>query len=160
MNVSFFQIYDEQKSMVWRLVSRYVPLKQDREDLCQEVFLKVFKSLKHFRGEASVKTWVYRITVNTSLSYLKKKKRNEALMSALSVFNVFSADDKQIELDEDVFKPLGKLNPRQRMVLILADIEDQSLDNIADMLNVPVGTVKSNLHRAREIVKKELEKNG
>ena len=146
--------------MVWGLVSRYVPLKQDREDLFQEVFLKVFKSLKHFRGEASVKTWVYRITVNTSLSYLKKKKRNEALMSALSVFNVFSADDKQIELDEDVFKPLGKLNPRQRMVLILADIEDQSLDNIADMLNVPVGTVKSNLHRAREIVKKELGKNG
>ncbi|MBU0572935.1 MAG: sigma-70 family RNA polymerase sigma factor [Candidatus Margulisbacteria bacterium] len=158
--MSFSQIYDEQKSMVWGLVSRYVPLKQDREDLYQEVFLKVFRSLKHFRGEASVKTWVYRITVNTSLSYLKKKKRNEALMSALSVFNVFSADDKQIELDEDVFKPLGKLNPRQRMVLILADIEDQSLDNIADMLNVPVGTVKSNLHRAREIVKKELEKNG
>lgn len=158
--VDFERIYLEYKEKVWRLIAKYLPSRQDREDLFQEIFLKIHRALPRFRGEASPGTWIYRITVNAAISYLEKQKRHRRLKDVFALFRSEEAvEDAEPHTDAVLWKPLEKLNPRQRMILLLADVEEQKLEEIAAMLKIPIGTVKSNLHRAREIVKKEVMKD-
>ena len=158
--IDFADVYAACKDQVWRLASRYVYTKEDREDLFQEIFINVHRALPRFRGESSVNTWVFRIAVNTALNHVKKHSRYRWLKQALGGLRIFEEDAPQIKSDLKEFKPLEKLNPQQRMVLILSDVEDKKLDEIAEIMKLPVGTVKSNLSRAREIVKKEVMENG
>ena len=153
----FARVYADHKESVWKRVSRYASSQEDREDLFQEVFLRLYKALPRFRGEAKLDTWIYRIVVNTSLNFLKKRKRYAGLKDILSRFRFI--EEREEVKEEELFKSLEKLNPQQRMILIMADVEEKKLEEIAQMLNIPIGTVKSNLHRAREMVKKELRNN-
>jgi len=134
-------------------------LQSDKEDLLQEVFLNVHKALPRFRGEASLETWIYRITVNTAINYLKKQKRHQKITQVLGGLRIMDTVEVAESVDSTILKPLEKLNPQQRTIILLSDVEEKALDEIAEILQVPVGTVKSNLHRAREIVKKEVIKN-
>lgn len=154
----FKKVYDENKDNVWKLVSRYVSSQEDREDLFQEVFVKVHGALKHFRGEAGINTWLYKITVNTALNFLKRQKRHKMLTDVLMHMRITEADEERKEAD--AFRPLKELNPQQKMILILSDVEEKKLEEIAGIMRLPIGTVKSNLFRARETIKKELMENG
>ena len=156
----FSTIYNEQKENVWRLVSRYVARQQDREDLFQEVFLKVHQALPRFRGDSAPGTWLYRITVNTAINYVKKQQRYKLLTDLLAKLRFEESIPTSDVEATSLLKPLEKLNPQQRTILLLADVEEKKLEEIAQLLGLPLGTVKSNLHRAREIVKKEVKKNG
>lgn len=157
--LDFTQVYAEHKERVWQLISRYVFSREDREDLFQEVFLNVHKALPKFRGEAAVATWLYRITVNTAINYLKKRDRHRTVITVLSSLRIIETEEPIIAEATALEKPLRKLNPRQRLVLILSDVEEKKLEEIAEVTGLPLGTVKSTLHRAREAVKKELMKN-
>ena len=155
----FKEIYDAHKAAIWRLVARYVRARHDREDLFQEIFWRVHRALPKFRGEAQVNTWVYRIAVNTALTFLKRQKRYAFIQNAFSQLR-WDKHTEPVESESDTLaKPLERLNPRQRMILVLSDIEDKSLVEIARLMSLPLGTVKSTLHRAREIVKKEILKS-
>jgi len=158
--LDFNQVYLDHREKVWRLTSRYVSLKHDREDLFQEVFLQIHKSLPKFRGESAIETWIYRVTVNTALNYLKKQKRYKLIKDTLSWLRVIEVEEKGSESDKIILKPLEKLNPQQRTILLLAEIEEKKLEEISQMMNIPVGTVKSNLHRAKDIIRRELSNNG
>ncbi|HVN67950.1 MAG TPA: sigma-70 family RNA polymerase sigma factor [Candidatus Sulfotelmatobacter sp.] len=154
----FASIYEEHKEKVWRIVSRYVFSREDREDLFQEVFLAVHRALPGFRGESKIETWLFRLATNTSINYVNKQSRIRRLKELLSGLRL-------IEVAEpaepgDLSGPLKKLNPRQRLVLVMAEVEEFTLEEIAAQTGLPVGTVKSNLHRAKEIVKKEVVDNG
>lgn len=155
----FSEIYNSCKNDVWRLVAKYVKSKEDREDLFQEVFVRVHKALPKFRQESSPATWVYRITVNTALNYVKKLNRYRWFKNLLGTLKEEPLHEAPTVSDPALLKPLQKLNPRQRMVLLLADVEERSLAEIAELLHLPIGTIKSNLSRAREIVRQEVEKN-
>jgi RNA polymerase sigma-70 factor (ECF subfamily) len=155
----FAQVYADHKETVWKLVSRYVFSQQDREDLFQEVFLRIHQGLSKFEGRSGIETWIYRIAVNTSLNFLKKRKRYAALKDILGKLRFIEQNEEQNEEEKELSKLLGKLNPQQRMILIMADVEEKKLEEIAQSLGLPLGTVKSNLHRAREIVKKEMNRN-
>jgi RNA polymerase sigma-70 factor, ECF subfamily len=157
----FAGIYSGQKEMVWRLISRYVTRHSDKEDLFQEIMLSIHKALPRFRGDSSLETWIYRIALNASINFLKKQERNKKLLSLLKVFGRPEiSEDPVITESEKILLPLEKLNPKQKMILLLSDVEEKKLDDIADIMKMPVGTVKSNLFRAREIIKKEVKKNG
>jgi RNA polymerase sigma-70 factor (ECF subfamily) len=157
----FIEIYNQYKGLVWRLVSKYVAGQQDREDIFQEVFLKVHKALPKFRGQSSLETWIFRIAVNTAIDHIKKQKRYKLLTDFLAHLRVEEGIvTEEVEATNVLLKPLEKLNPQQRTIMILADIEERKLEEIGQMLDLPVGTVKSNLFRAREIIRKELRNNG
>lgn len=158
VKADFDQVYEENKIRVWKLVSRYVFTREDREDLFQEIFLKVHRALARFRGEAAVETWVYKIAVNCALNFLGRQKRLKWAKQMLGQFRVIEEDAPSAAADLE--KPLRTLNPRQRMILMLAEVEEKKLEEIAEMLQLPLGTVKSTLHRARETVKEEVIKNG
>jgi len=123
--IDFIQIYADYKENVWKLVSRYVSPQQDKEDLFQEVFLKIHKALPKFRGEASLLTWIYRVTVNTALNYLKKQKRYKMIKDVFSNLRIVEVDESEEAGENLLLKPLEKLNPRQKMVLILSDVEEK-----------------------------------
>jgi len=156
----FSDVYADCKGTVWSLVSKYVFSQEDREDLFQEVFLKVHKALSRFRGESLLNTWVYRITVNTAINYVKRRDRHKMVTELLSRLRQTEEVASEVEADLQELKPLGKLNQQQRMILLLADVEEKKLEEIAAIMNLPVGTVKSNLYRARQIVKKEVNGHG
>jgi len=160
--MTFDEVYSEYKEMVWRLVSKYAAQDQDKEDLFQEVFLKIHKALPGFRGDSSPQTWIYRIAVNTAINHIKKKNRIKTLQNMLNLFERDNDSEgrSQEPTNGPLIKPLEKLNPQQRMILLLSDVEEKKLDEIGSLLNLPIGTVKSNLHRAREVLKKEVEKSG
>lgn len=148
------------QNQVWKLVARYVAREQDREDLFQEVFLAIHRALPRFRGEATLSTWIYRLTVNTAINFLKKQNCYKGLKDLLVKLHIAEVVEPWQTDDLTLFKPLEKLNPQQRMIVLLADVEEYKLEEIAQIMKLPIGTVKSTLHRAREILKKEVEKHG
>ena len=154
----FDLIYSEHKEKVWKIIARFVFSRADREDLIQEVFLKVHAALPRFRGEAKFETWLYRITVNTSINYVNKQKRNRKLQKLLENLRVVE-ESRPVEVDE-LSLPLAMLNAQQRMILLLVEVEEKLLEEVAEMMGLPLGTIKSNLHRAKGIIKKEVIKDG
>jgi RNA polymerase sigma-70 factor (ECF subfamily) len=81
------------------------------------------------------------------------------VFQALSALRIIETEEPMVTDETLLEKPLARLNPRQRMIVMLADVEEKKLDEIAQLLSLPLGTVKSTLHRAREILKKELIKH-
>ena len=157
--LDFEAVYSEHKGNVWKLVSRYVFTREDREDLFQEAFINIHKALPRFRGEAAVGTWIYRITINSALNHLKKRDRHKKALQVLSALRIIETEEPAAGDEALLEKPLAKLNPRQRLIVMLSDVEEQKLEEIAQLMSLPLGTVKSTLHRARAILKKELSQD-
>ena len=121
------------------------------EDIAQEVFLKIFKKINSFQRKSSLSTWIYRITLNMSYQFLRKRK--------FSLFSPkkhsFSPEDTQ-EKKEIINIGLNRLPLKYRVVVILKDLQGLSYKEIARILNCRIGTVESRLFRARILLKKIL----
>lgn len=130
------------------------------DDLSQEVFVKVYEALPNFRFQSSFYTWLYRITVNKSRDEIRKKK-----VKKIFAFGMFDNDDYyssnpalQVSFEPDdtrelIDKALQKLPEKYKMPVILKDIDGLSYEEIADVLDCEVGTVKSRLSRGRMMLK-------
>ena len=157
---------------VFNLISRIVRDGTDAADVLQDVFLKVFRGIRHFHGESSLKTWVYRIAVheasNHRRSWLRRHRRepfslDEGHGEPEAAFAKAEAQDEtpydaleQAERQRLVERALASLAPPYRTVLILREIENLSYEEIADVLGVAEGTVKSRLLRGRELLRRKL----
>lgn len=144
---------------------------QDAEDLSQEVFLKAFRSLKKFRGEASLSSWFYRITLNTfldqkrKLSFSAEKKKQELDEHNITTISLDRdnpvgnpenyAESRQIQLHVD--QALEKLSPRERSVFVMRHYHGMAVKEVAGILSISGGTVKSLLFRAIKKLQKELD---
>ncbi|MCX7845288.1 MAG: sigma-70 family RNA polymerase sigma factor [Dictyoglomaceae bacterium] len=141
------------------------------EDLAQEVFIKIFKNINKFRGEAQFSTWLYRIVLNLSYDYKRKNKNIFSLDDNIDYESEETFEDIIPTTEEDPEKVLEKLEIQRKIreaikslskdyqeVLILREFEGLSYDEIARILNCPIGTVESRLFRAREELKKILIK--
>jgi RNA polymerase sigma-70 factor (ECF subfamily) len=154
---------------VYNLAFRLLNDSGDAADVVQEVFLKIFRNVGHFRHQSSLKTWVYRITVNEAHNQRRwffrhrsrevglddepENVRSRALTdSAQSPFD-YTFDREKQELIENA---LTRINPLFREVVVLRDIEDLSYEEIAEVLQISLGTVKSRILRGRESLKEEL----
>lgn len=162
MRQDLSMLYDKYKDKVWGLISKYAPAKHDREDLFQEIFLKVHRNLEKFRGDSDIGTWIFRIAVNESVNFGRKKSRSFKLEQIIERFNIFKKVQEPDEIQEDIrqWAPLKVLNEKQRLILIMAEVEEMKLGDIARYMKISEGTVKSNLFRAKEALRKELEKGG
>ena len=135
----------------------------DAEDAAQDTFVKAYRNLNNFRPEASFYTWLYRIAVNTCLDYKKRpffqslfRKSDEDEDYILEPVSDEPSPEKLYEskqLDLALRKSLGKLSLKLRTVIILKEIEGLSYEEIAEVIDVSVGTVKSRISRAREELK-------
>jgi RNA polymerase sigma-70 factor (ECF subfamily) len=136
-------------SVVYRLTyDRY-----DREDLYQEVFLGCFRSIKSFKFRSSLVTWLYRVALNRSISYLKKSRRKVDYQEAPAPGPDM---DRQAKL-EAIQRALSRLHGHEKLCFHLHYIEEWNIERIAETLDCAEGTVKSYLHRARSRIKMDPE---
>ena len=162
---AFETLYRSWSGMVYAVAFRVLQSRFDAEEVTQDVFLKVHRSLRNFEGRSSFKTWVYRITMNTALSAVKRlaKDRNRRgdFETALRSQAIAPDAPKRLEQEEHEKKIqllLAVLNPDQRACVILREIEGLNYQQIADVLDTKINTVRSRLKRARETLMARAEK--
>ncbi|MBS9776195.1 MAG: RNA polymerase sigma factor [Fusobacterium sp.] len=142
--MDFESIFEEYFDRVYYKVLGLVKNSSDAEDISQEVFISVYKNLDKFRKESNIYTWIYRIAINKTYDFFKKKKVElEINEEILSVADTFSADTNMI-LEER----LKILPSREKEIVILKDIYGYKLKEIADMKNMNISTIKSIYYKA------------
>lgn len=163
-------LVDQHDRMVYQLAMHLLGEPNEALDLCQEVFLQVFRSLHRFRGQSALRTWIYRITVNQARNrqrWWRRRRVDEQVSLDEHIqtcgelpcrSNITSPDRVlgQKELARRIWKALDTLPFDQRTAVILREIEGLSYEEIAFSLGVVVGTVKSRLARARATLRAEL----
>jgi len=133
--------------------------RQEAEDVVQEAFLTCYQKLGKFRLESSFKTWLYRIVVNISYDRLRKMNRESKALGRLSqASEPESGGLACLEERLDLSHVISTLSREQRMVLLLYYGLDFSVNKVAEILSIPVGTVKSRLNAARQLLKERLER--
>ena len=149
----------------------FLETKQEAEDVAQEVFIEVYRSLKHFRGEAKLSTWVYRIAVTKSLQELRKKRRKKRFGLFTSISHA-DASNESTRVGEDCCHPLAQLENKeraealyaalsklpesQRVAFTLHKIEGLSYQEISNVMDTSVSSVESLIHRAKTNLRKRL----
>jgi len=129
----------------------------DARDLVQETYIRAYRFFHTYEKDTNPKGWMYRILKNLFLNYTKKKQKNPFLLSSYETLDSFSwyslADNDKLMSDEFVVA-INSIKDEYRMVIILFHLEEYSIEDIANYLKWPVGTVKSRLHRARGALRK------
>jgi RNA polymerase sigma-70 factor (ECF subfamily) len=168
---AFREIVAEHSDRIYNLTYRMLGNREEAEDVSQEVFITLFKSIDSFRGDSKLSTWLYRIAVNhckNRIKYLARRhdrdqsEYDEELLrehaaGAATAPNPAPRPDKQlegVELEQIMQRCIALLEEEHRLVIVLRDVEDLSYEEICAITNLPTGTVKSRLHRARLALKK------
>jgi len=163
----FRELISRHKNMVYGMIMRQVSDHATAEDLAQEVFLKAYTNLNRFRGDSQFATWITRIALNATTSYFssrryKERRRSEPFEPIRHDHAEASASDAEDEVVTDAMKAqfrtaLATLHPRYREVIVLIGLEGRSYEDAADTLEVPIGTVRSRLSKARELLRAYIE---
>ncbi len=172
---AFETIVNENQKLVAHVVFKMVHQAADREEVCQDVFIKVYENLKSFEFNSKISTWIARIAYNTCLNYLQKKKLplyedlkagsedndNEPVSAGFSENiwgGTFGPEDKMIQkqTSDHLRKEISLLPVQYRAIVTLYHLDEMSYQEIGQALNLPEGTVKSYLFRARKMLKEKL----
>jgi RNA polymerase sigma factor (sigma-70 family) len=167
---SFSKIMEKYKDSVGNIIYRIIHDKDELDDLTQETFIKAFASLKSFNDQYSFATWLYKIATNNCIDYLRKKKlktfsinRNIEHEEGSSAFELpdtsYEADRYLIEEQRKrvIQDAINSLPEKYKMVITLRHQEEKNYDEIAEILEIPIGTVKAHIFRAREMLNKYLK---
>jgi RNA polymerase sigma-70 factor (ECF subfamily) len=154
---------------VAKLVSRYVRDRREVEDVTQEALIKAYRAIGGFRGESAFYTWLYRIAVNTAKNYLESQGRRppgsdveiegaELIESGEGLRDQATPERQMLtkEIATTVHRVLEHLPPDLRTAITLREIEGMSYEEIAEVMDCPIGTVRSRIFRAREAIDQEL----
>ncbi len=159
---AFQELVNRYKDLVFALIARTVQDRSRAEDLAQEVFLRVHRGLPYFRGEARLSTWLYRIVANVcaqeaprhaAISIEDERVRSQVAAST-------AARDQQfgdIEVRDRLEKAIGRLPSNYRFLVAAHYLEGVRYEDLADALQLPLGTVKTQLHRAKQQLRRLLE---
>lgn len=168
---AYEQLIERFQQPVYNLVARLLNDPNEAADIVQEVFLKIFRKIESFRGECSLKTWIYRIAVHEAYNqrrWFRRHRQQETCLDndddgAVNFFEVVPDAGRspfQVTLDHEtrarIETALGELKPVFRAAVVLRDIEELSYEEIAQVLDVNLGTVKTRILRGREALRKEL----
>lgn len=168
---AFNQLVQKYRQPLFSIIYNMTGNREDATDIAQEVFIKAFQSINQFRGKASFYTWLYRIAVNSSITFIKRAKKqrfinyetiDETLVSSeiLEYFTAKSKTEKGAllkELQQKLNEALQKLSPKHRIVVILHEVEGMNHKEIADITKTSEGTVRSRLHYAKKMLQAFLQ---
>ncbi len=170
---AFEPLVTANKNFVYNIALKMLSNPEDAFDVSQEAFVKAYRSLKDFKGDSSFSSWLYRITANMCLDFMRKNKKRRA---ASIVYLDDDNDLKEFDLPDTRFDPETELERKelgraindaltllpedQRSILLLRELNGMSYAEISDILNLETGTVKSRLFRARARLAKILRDNG
>jgi RNA polymerase sigma-70 factor (ECF subfamily) len=146
-------------NVVYRMLGDY----DDAAETAQEVFLSAYRAIGQFRGDANFSTWLYRIALNHAST--RRKSTSSRQRRLVPIDDTELVDDVELgpaetlekkEIRQRVQRALKELQPEDAMVILLRDLQDIAYEDVARVLNIPIGTVKSRLHRARQALKARL----
>lgn len=153
-------LYELFQRKMFGVCLRYVKDYTEAEDIAQEGFIKVFQNISAFKGKGSLEGWIKKIMINTALERFRKKEKLYLVEDICNYEEVSDYEDIISEISADeLIKMIQELSPRYRTVFSLYAIEGYNHGEISIMLNISIGTSKSNLSRARLILKEKVEKN-
>ncbi len=171
---AFRELIEGHRDRVYNITFRMLGNRAEAEDVAQEVFITVFKTIETFREEAKLSTWLYRVTVNhckNRIKYLARRHERDRyeLDETANGHNGVAigapgprAPDRALEgaqMEMLLQDAIGQLDEEHRAVVILRDVEDLSIEEICEITGLPDGTVKSRLHRARLALRKRLQRH-
>jgi len=164
---AFEQLIEKYQKKVYNIALKMLGNKEDAYDMSQEVFIRVYRSIDKFKEQASLSTWIYKITTNACLDEIRRRKNR----FTVSIDDDMELNDSKVkrqieydgpspeiiveenELREIINKSIQQLPEQYRVVTILRDIQGFSYEEIANILDVPQGTVKSRINRARAMLR-------
>lgn len=152
-NETFESIYCQYHPMVLQMCLGFVKGDTDTaKDIAQEVFISVWKNLEKFRGASSYKTWIYRITVNSCLQYVKKDKKVQKVATT-EIAEQSSTEVNNDQQIQNLYKAIGQLKEIDRLIIMMV-LENQDYDSISEVIGVNAINLRVKIHR----IKKRLEK--
>ncbi|MDB2386888.1 RNA polymerase sigma factor RpoE [Shewanella sp.] len=167
---AFNLLVQKYQNKVASLISRYVRNQADVADVSQEAFIKAYRALPNFRGESAFYTWLYRIAVNTAKNHLAAQGRRAPAndvdaeeaeyYDGSDALKEFASPERLVlsgEIQQVVFDTLDTLPEELKMAISLRELDGMSYDEIANVMDCPVGTVRSRIFRAREAIDKKLK---
>lgn len=149
------RLYEVCHEKVFRLMVRMVGL-QDAPDITQQVFLRVFRKIDQFAGQAKFDTWLYRVAVNEALQHLRRRSRHESRPLLCEPMSCHRSENERRETRELLDRALAQLEPELRSIFLLREVEELSYSDIAVAVEIPEGTVGSRLNRARRELRQYL----
>ncbi len=166
---AFGKLRQKYQNAIYNLIARMIRDRQEVEDLTQEAFIKAFTSLETFNDEYAFSTWLYKIATNNCIDHIRRKKLqtfsiDKPLASKDGEYS-FELPDTSFEPDRDLIdeqrtallkKAIESLPPKYRRVIELRHVEEREYQDIAKILDLPLGTVKAHIFRARELLYKYL----
>lgn len=162
---AFGQLMEMYLRLVTHITARMVHNLEDQKDLCQEIFLKIYLNLGTFRHESKLSTWIAKIAYHTCLNHLQKKRTllmddvsPQNQLPELPDFDGFTPDSafEERDVNEKIQREIARLPVRYRTILTLYHLDEMSYQEIAQVMSLPQGTVKSYLFRARRMLKAKL----
>jgi RNA polymerase sigma-70 factor (ECF subfamily) len=163
-DTAFAELVDRYKDLVYALIYRMVADRGLADDLAQDVFLKIHRGLPYFRGEARLSTWIFRIVQNVCVQARSGRPPDVSLDDGLGGDRPprqFGSEDRAFDSLEDrdrLDKALARLPPNHRMLVVAHYIKGVQYEALAEALNLPLGTVKTHLYRAKRRLRELLEK--
>lgn len=170
---AFDLLFERYKHRIHSLVGRFVDNYEDCEEVVQESFLKVYKALPRFRGESQFYTWLYRIATNTAKNFLAARSRRPAKSDVIiedhdtidQLSSLHETDNPEnllesAELEQIIKKAIQELEPELKSAVTLREYAGLSYEQIAEIMDCPVGTVRSRIFRAREAIASVMRSRG
>ena len=168
---SFNQLVLRWERPIYALAYRVIGREEDARDVVQETFLRAFRSIGGFRGQAKFSSWIYRIALNLCRDWMRKQKRTPVLQAPEGVDVIeLAADTGPTESIEDlvarrtmsevVARAMAQLPEEQRTAIILKEYQGLTFQEIADLQGCPLSTVKTRLYQGLQVVRRELEQQG
>lgn len=167
---AFRQLVDDHEVMIYNTVIGIVQNEDDADDVTQDVFIQAYRSIRYFRGEAKLSTWLYRIAVSKALDHVKKKKRKKRFSFLQGWFGVVKEESSNIpdfhhpgivlenkEKASELFAALDQLPDNQRIAFTLHKLEGLNHQEIAQVLNITLNAVEALMGRAKGNLKKKLQ---
>ena len=167
---AFGEIVEMYKDKVFQISYRMLGNRHEAEDIVQEAFIRAYVNIQRYNLELKFSTWLYRITTNLCIDRIRKKKPDyylDAEVKGTEGLTMYSQvpskttlpedDVESLELQDTIQKEIMKLPEKYRSVIVLKYIEELSLKEISEILEMPLGTVKTRIHRGREALRKRLQ---
>ena len=160
---AFEALYQQHLKRVYNIAWRMMGNDADAQDIAQEVMLKAWRALPAFKLDSTLSTWLYRIAVNACSDELRRRRTKTVSVEVLTDTGHEPGDsgfEQNVAMGESLSRAIGALPNEYRSAVVLRDVQGYSYEEIAEILNCPIGTVRSRINRAREQLRRLIDRGG